>query len=239
MENYKKLLSNNIFDMQRQFVLENQKEKKRFIFHAQTNQTCSYSISYFECEENEFNAWMSVSLAISKDYPHLIFKGNNKAEINETRISLPSEPLESTPKWKNCDCKLLCGYCTELQMDRDLTSKINAENQPLEACSGDETKFADIFLPLQKLKSVKLCLEAHPDNEPDSEFADRIDDLSELIDWVNNLRTASQQSKELNEAVELLRIEKQHLDEIPKQVMISNQRSRLADIDAFLSQFKQ
>lgn len=34
---------------------------------------------------------------------------------------------------------------------------------------------------LNKLNSVLLCLMAHPDNEPDSEFADRIYDLEELI----------------------------------------------------------
>ena len=30
---------------------------------------------------------------------------------------------------------------------------------------------------LDKIKSVKLCLMAHPDNEKDSEFEDRISDL--------------------------------------------------------------
>jgi hypothetical protein len=33
---------------------------------------------------------------------------------------------------------------------------------------------------LNKIKSVKLCLMAHPDNETDSEFADRISDLEEI-----------------------------------------------------------
>ena len=33
---------------------------------------------------------------------------------------------------------------------------------------------------LNKIKSVKLCLIAHPDNEQDSEFADRISDLEEI-----------------------------------------------------------
>lgn len=33
---------------------------------------------------------------------------------------------------------------------------------------------------LQKIKSVKLCLMAHPNNEKDSEFADRIRDLVEI-----------------------------------------------------------
>lgn len=34
---------------------------------------------------------------------------------------------------------------------------------------------------VSKLKSVQLCMMAHPDNEPDSEFEDRIDDLEEII----------------------------------------------------------
>lgn len=34
---------------------------------------------------------------------------------------------------------------------------------------------------VSKLKSVQLCLMAHPDNEPYSEFEDRIDDLEEII----------------------------------------------------------
>ena len=33
---------------------------------------------------------------------------------------------------------------------------------------------------LQKIRSVKLCLMAHPDNEPNSEFQDRISDLEEI-----------------------------------------------------------
>lgn len=35
---------------------------------------------------------------------------------------------------------------------------------------------------MQKLRSVRLCLMVHPDNESDSEFADRIEDLDELIE---------------------------------------------------------
>ena len=35
---------------------------------------------------------------------------------------------------------------------------------------------------LNKIKSVKLCLMAHPDNEINSEFADRIADLEEIED---------------------------------------------------------
>lgn len=32
----------------------------------------------------------------------------------------------------------------------------------------------------QKLRSIELCLSAHPDNEEHSEFADRISDLKEI-----------------------------------------------------------
>jgi hypothetical protein len=40
---------------------------------------------------------------------------------------------------------------------------------------------------LTKLNSVLLCMSAHPDNEPDSEFADRISDLEEIIEsWHAN-----------------------------------------------------
>ena len=40
---------------------------------------------------------------------------------------------------------------------------------------------------LSKLKSVELCLSAHPDNEEHSEFADRISDLQELQKEVTDL----------------------------------------------------
>lgn len=36
---------------------------------------------------------------------------------------------------------------------------------------------------ISKLRSVILCLTAHPDNEPDSEFADRIEDLFDIVDF--------------------------------------------------------
>lgn len=37
---------------------------------------------------------------------------------------------------------------------------------------------------MRKLRSVKLCLQAHPDNEPGSEFEDRISDLEELEEFL-------------------------------------------------------
>ncbi|MBW7838598.1 MAG: hypothetical protein H3C36_02935 [Chitinophagaceae bacterium] len=39
---------------------------------------------------------------------------------------------------------------------------------------------------LSKLRSIQLCLMAHPDNEPDSEFADRISDLEDLPKEIEN-----------------------------------------------------
>jgi hypothetical protein len=33
---------------------------------------------------------------------------------------------------------------------------------------------------VKKIESVRLCMMAHPDNEEHSEFADRIDDLTEI-----------------------------------------------------------
>ena len=38
---------------------------------------------------------------------------------------------------------------------------------------------------LDKIKSVKLCLMAHPDNTEGSEFADRISDLASIEDEIN------------------------------------------------------
>lgn len=44
---------------------------------------------------------------------------------------------------------------------------------------------AENYKILRKLRSIRLCMMAHPDNEEDSEFADRIDDLNELIEKFN------------------------------------------------------
>lgn len=42
------------------------------------------------------------------------------------------------------------------------------------------------------IRSVKLCLMAHPDNEPDSEFEDRISDLEEIEDILSLTQTNNQ-----------------------------------------------
>ena len=41
---------------------------------------------------------------------------------------------------------------------------------------------AENYKILRKLRSIRLCMMVHPDNEEDSEFADRIEDLNELIE---------------------------------------------------------
>jgi len=42
---------------------------------------------------------------------------------------------------------------------------------------------------LKKLRSVSLYLIAHPDNEPDSEFTDRISDIAEIQEELSNRQT--------------------------------------------------
>ena len=50
---------------------------------------------------------------------------------------------------------------------------------------------------LQKLTSVKLLLMAHPDNELDSEFADRISDLEEIEKGLPNLISIEKAEQQL------------------------------------------
>lgn len=40
---------------------------------------------------------------------------------------------------------------------------------------------------IRKVRSIRLCLLAHPDNEPHSEFADRIDDCDDIENYLANL----------------------------------------------------
>lgn len=42
---------------------------------------------------------------------------------------------------------------------------------------------------LRKIKSTRLCLMAHPDNEEHSEFADRISDLEKIEDELSKIKT--------------------------------------------------
>jgi hypothetical protein len=48
----------------------------------------------------------------------------------------------------------------------------------------------------QKLNSIKLCLMAHPDNEPHSEFEDRISTLDEIIDSLTPIELPSDEEIE-------------------------------------------
>ncbi len=62
---------------------------------------------------------------------------------------------------------------------------------------------------IKKLNSVLLCLQAHPDNEPDSEFADRISDLEEII-----ASTSQQGEEELRLLTEIDRLKDTlHMDQ--------------------------
>jgi len=52
---------------------------------------------------------------------------------------------------------------------------------------------------LKKIKSVKLCLMAHPDNQVNSEFADRISDLEEIENKLANYWTKSESHHQLGQ----------------------------------------
>ena len=54
---------------------------------------------------------------------------------------------------------------------------------------------------LNKIKSVKLCLMAHPDNQEDSEFEDRILDL---IDIEHELQKSSYSEEEVEIIIQKL-----------------------------------
>ena len=51
---------------------------------------------------------------------------------------------------------------------------------------------------LKKIKSIKLCLLAHPDNEENSEFADRITDLQEIEDELRKRSTPTKRMGDCN-----------------------------------------
>lgn len=77
----------------------------------------------------------------------------------------------------------------------------------------------------QKIRSVKLCLMAHPDNEPDSEFADRIDDLEEI-----EIKLISNESKEYIRDIFLGNIK------IPKEVIEKSYLESKSKIDKWTSE---
>jgi len=59
---------------------------------------------------------------------------------------------------------------------------------------------------IKRINSVTLCLMAHPHNEPDSEFADRIDDLikvkESLVENLGVLTSVSGTLFEFNEEID-------------------------------------
>ena len=46
----------------------------------------------------------------------------------------------------------------------------------------EDQRTYEISKIVRKLRSLRLNLQAHPENEPNSEFEDRIDDLTEIIE---------------------------------------------------------
>lgn len=47
-------------DLRKQFKVKNNVDYKRFEFESVDNNSCSYRVSYFECDTDENNAWISV-----------------------------------------------------------------------------------------------------------------------------------------------------------------------------------
>ncbi len=56
-----------------------------------------------------------------------------------------------------------------------------------------------------KVNSVLLCMMAHPDNEPNSEFADRIDDLLSIHDALSEPTTDANTSNKATEPIPVVR----------------------------------
>ena len=55
----------------------------------------------------------------------------------------------------------------------------------------------------QKLRSIELCLSAHPDNEENSEFADRISDIEDIQKEVQNLIEWKESAMEIFNKIDL------------------------------------
>jgi len=60
-----------LYDLQKQFKVTRNDEVEEFLFQAQTNDTTSYAIHFSECDADEANAWISISLAVKRSYPNL------------------------------------------------------------------------------------------------------------------------------------------------------------------------
>jgi hypothetical protein len=70
----------------------------------------------------------------------------------------------------------------------------------------EEPKQKTIEEVLKKIKSIKLCLMAHPNNEVDSEFADRITDLEEIQIELSKDKWQQKRSYSEEEVLEQLNI---------------------------------
>lgn len=85
---------------------------------------------------------------------------------------------------------------------------------------------------LNKIKSVKLCLMAHPDNQEDSEFEDRILDL---IDIEHELQKSSYSEEEVKKIAFNF-----YYDMSNKMGVFENLISENAtNVDVWLEQFKK
>ena len=88
----------------------------------------------------------------------------------------------------------------------------------------------------KKVNSVILCLMAHPDNEPDSEFADRIDDLIDVKDQIDQVNGAGLELSNCNLANVTHRNEqfKAFLRVLEE---VDNDNATITDEDAFIDEF--
>jgi len=75
---------------------------------------------------------------------------------------------------------------------------------------------------LKRVKSTVLCLMAHPDNEPNSEFADRIDDLIDIRDELSERQTRTGANKNAD----------------TKQLMIADVSHRTWSVDEIIEELK-
>lgn len=54
-------------DLRKQFTCTNDEDNKRFCFDSVDNNSCSYTVDYFECDSEEVNAWIVLYKAKLKD----------------------------------------------------------------------------------------------------------------------------------------------------------------------------
>ena len=47
-------------NLRKQFKVKNDVDNKRFVFDSVDNNSCSYKVSYFECDSDEDKAWVCV-----------------------------------------------------------------------------------------------------------------------------------------------------------------------------------